>query len=52
VNAGIQEPLVRAGGKPRVALNITIAGEKIAAIDLIADPERIQQLGVEIPGNQ
>ena len=32
------------GGQPRVAFGFTITGEKIVAIDLIADPERLRQL--------
>ncbi len=34
--------------RPRVVFNFTIAGGKIVAIDLIADPERISQLDVAI----
>jgi len=36
------------GGKVRAAFNFTLEGDKIAAVELIADPERIQQLAVEI----
>ncbi len=36
------------GGRPRVAFRFSISGGKIASIDLIADPERIRQLAVEI----
>jgi hypothetical protein len=32
------------GGQPRVAFVFTITGGKIAAIDLVADPERLRQL--------
>ena len=32
------------GGAPRVAFHFTMAGGKIVAIDLIADPERLSQL--------
>jgi RNA polymerase sigma-70 factor (ECF subfamily) len=32
------------GGHPRVAFGFTIAGGKIAAIELVADPERLRQL--------
>jgi RNA polymerase sigma-70 factor, ECF subfamily len=34
------------GGKVRVAFNFTIVDGKIAAVELIADPERISELGV------
>jgi hypothetical protein len=34
------------GGKPRVVFAFTITSGKIAAIELIADPERIGQLKV------
>lgn len=34
------------GGKVRVAFNFSIADGKIAAVDLIADPERIRELEV------
>jgi RNA polymerase sigma-70 factor (ECF subfamily) len=36
------------GGQPGVVFRFTLAGGKIAAIDLIADPERIRQLDVVI----
>ena len=36
------------GGQPRVVFDFTIADGKIAAIDLIADPERLGQLDVAI----
>jgi RNA polymerase sigma factor (sigma-70 family) len=36
------------GGQPRVVFSFTIAGGKIVAIDLIADPERIRQLDLAI----
>ncbi|HEV2322363.1 MAG TPA: sigma-70 family RNA polymerase sigma factor [Terracidiphilus sp.] len=36
------------GGKVRVAFNFTIVGGKIAAVELIADPERIGELGVTL----
>jgi RNA polymerase sigma-70 factor (ECF subfamily) len=32
------------GGKPRVVIGFTMAGGKIVAIDLLADPERLRQL--------
>jgi hypothetical protein len=37
------------GGRPRVVLDFTISGERITAIDLIADPERLRQLDLVIP---
>ena len=37
------------GGKTRVVFAFTIAGGKVAAIEMIADPERIGRLEV-IPG--
>jgi RNA polymerase sigma-70 factor (ECF subfamily) len=40
-----------AGGNPRVAFLFTIAGGRISAIDLLADPETLAALNVEIlPG--
>jgi len=36
------------GGRPRVVFGFTIAGGKIVAIDLIADPARLGELDVEI----
>src|SRR5262245_9168692 len=36
------------GGRPRVAFEFTIVGERIVAIDLVADPERLRQLEVVI----
>ena len=36
------------GGQPRVVFNFTMAGGKIVAIDLIADPVRISQLDLAI----
>jgi len=32
------------GGRPRAVYRFTISGEKITAIDLIADPARLPQL--------
>ena len=41
--------LVRvSGGHPRVVFNFTITDEKIVAIDLLADPERLNELGLTI----
>ncbi len=37
-----------AGGQPRVVFSFTFAGDRIAAIDLIADPARLGQLDVTI----
>jgi hypothetical protein len=36
------------GGRPRVAFGFTITRGKIVAIDLLADPERLGQLDLEI----
>ncbi len=36
------------GGRPRVVFTFTLAHDKIAAIDLIADPERISQFDLTI----
>lgn len=36
------------GGQPRVVFGFTIAGGKIASIELIADPERLLQLDLTI----
>jgi RNA polymerase sigma-70 factor (ECF subfamily) len=36
------------GGRPRAALAFTIAGGKIVAIEILADPERLQQLDVTL----
>jgi RNA polymerase sigma-70 factor (ECF subfamily) len=36
------------GGKVRAAFNFTLEDDRISAVELIADPERIQQLGVTI----
>ncbi len=37
-------------GQPRVVFAFTIRDGKIAAIDLLADPERIRQLDLPVPG--
>ena len=36
------------GGRPRVAFGFTIAGSKVVAIELVADPARLEELDVEI----
>ena len=36
------------GGRPRVVFAFTITGQKIVAIDLVADPERLRQLDLTI----
>ncbi len=36
------------GGEPRVAVLFTFAGDAITAIDLVADPERLAELDLEI----
>ncbi len=38
-------------GQPRVVYSFTISGEKITAIDLIADPARLRQLDLVIPND-
>jgi RNA polymerase sigma-70 factor (ECF subfamily) len=38
------------GGKPRVVFAFTITGRKIVAIDLIADPDHVGRLDLEILG--
>ena len=40
------------GGKPRVVFDFTIVSGKIVAIDLLADPDQLQQLEVEILDDQ
>lgn len=37
------------GGTPRVAIVFTFAGERIAGIDLVADPGRLAEIKPEIP---
>jgi RNA polymerase sigma-70 factor, ECF subfamily len=36
------------GGRPRVAFVFTLAGDRIAGIDLVADPAHLKELAVEI----
>ncbi len=36
------------GGQPRVVYSFTISGEKITAIDLIADPAHLRRLDLVI----
>lgn len=36
------------GGQPRVAFAFTIARGKIVSIDILADPERLGQLDLEL----
>ena len=38
------------GGQPRVVFGFTIAGGRIVEIELLADPERLRQLDLEILG--
>jgi RNA polymerase sigma factor (sigma-70 family) len=40
------------GGQPRVVYSFTSSGEKITAIDLIADPARLRQLDLVAPLDQ
>jgi hypothetical protein len=39
------------GGNLRVVYRFTIGGEKITAIDLIADPARLPELDLVIPND-
>ena len=39
-------------GEPRMVFGFTIGGGKIAAIDLLADPERIRRLDLVVLGGQ
>jgi RNA polymerase sigma-70 factor (ECF subfamily) len=36
------------GGRPRVAFVFTVSGDRIAGIDLVADPAHLEELAVEI----
>jgi RNA polymerase sigma factor (sigma-70 family) len=45
---GIAGAVWAPGGRPRVVFAFTFAGERIAAIDLLADPERLGQLDLVI----
>jgi RNA polymerase sigma-70 factor (ECF subfamily) len=36
------------GGRPRVAFVFALTGERIAGIDLVADPAHLEELAVEI----
>ena len=36
------------GGQPRVVFDFTISGEKIAAIDMLADPESLRELDLTV----
>jgi RNA polymerase sigma factor (sigma-70 family) len=38
------------GGRPRVVVAFTTSGPRITAVDLIADPDRLRQLDLVIPG--
>jgi len=40
-----------ASGRPRVVFTFAITGERISAIELIADPERLRHLDLTIPGH-
>lgn len=39
------------GGRPRVAFVFTLAGDRIAGVDLVAEPGRLEELAVEILGS-
>jgi RNA polymerase sigma-70 factor (ECF subfamily) len=39
------------GGRPRMAFTFTIEADAIVAIDLVADPERIEALHPELLGD-
>ncbi len=45
---GIEGLVWAPGGRPRVVFNFTIAGDKITAVELIADPEHIRRLEVSL----
>jgi RNA polymerase sigma factor (sigma-70 family) len=36
------------GGTPRVAFVFTLAGDRIAAVELVADPDHLEELAVEV----
>jgi RNA polymerase sigma-70 factor (ECF subfamily) len=36
--------------EPRIVFNFTITGNKIVAIDLVGDPERLRQIDLTLPG--
>jgi RNA polymerase sigma-70 factor (ECF subfamily) len=36
------------GGRPRVAFVFTLVADRIAGIDLVADPGRLEELAVEV----
>ena len=36
------------GGKPRIAFEFTIEGDRVTAIELVADPERLAQMEVVV----
>jgi RNA polymerase sigma-70 factor (ECF subfamily) len=38
------------GGRPRVVLAFTTSGRRITAVDAIADPDRLRQLDLVVPG--
>jgi hypothetical protein len=40
------------GGRLRVVWSFTTRGDTITAIDLIADPERLGQIDLVIPGDR
>jgi RNA polymerase sigma factor (sigma-70 family) len=37
------------GGRPRVVLSFTTSGDRITAVDLIADPDRLAELDLVVP---
>jgi RNA polymerase sigma factor (sigma-70 family) len=37
------------GGRPRVVLSFTTGGDRITAVDLIADPDRLAELDLTVP---
>jgi RNA polymerase sigma-70 factor (ECF subfamily) len=49
---GVVGAVWAAGGTPRGVFDFTIVAGKIVAIDLLADPEQLQQLTVEILDDQ
>jgi RNA polymerase sigma factor (sigma-70 family) len=40
------------GGRPRVVLSFTTSGDRITAVDLIADPDRLAELDLIVPGGR
>jgi RNA polymerase sigma-70 factor (ECF subfamily) len=45
---GVPGAVWLAGGRPRVAFSFKIVGDKIVAIDMLGDPDRLEQLDVVV----